>query len=627
MTNAYKNKIVEAFRDNSIKSVLLIDDEYQSYEALVENKTTINKKLLELESSSITDLAEYKKSLSRILQEDKIQANKKTEEFLRRSDIAKKFTEFFHKKKKICTVESDVEKLDVEKIRKSDLVILDYHLNPENEGNEAQSSLKLISDLSNNKHMNIVVVYTNEELTKVWRQIAAVLYGNREHLIEFQDDELEAWEQNQVDWEEEWVNSVFKVSMIKEYLLGELDFPNVLQELKALLDPEAAEELHISHVKKLIENSTQELNLIKAQETSFEIHGTEGQWLQAGHVFIALKSKQNDNDKPEDIWDCIEKCLHDWRPSFYRVITSQLQNQIEDANLSMEKVLSKGKMEQISMLWGVLRVAGDSRHIAAKDMLANLLNDVSDNIRNDSYLIDFVVESANNTADKLPEFSGLKENSGKHHNFINKMLDISAENYEAVSVEDMNTDYRCNIVHAFNEQLCTVKEDVNHISTGVIIKDISNGDYYLCIAPSCNTVPKQPTGGSIAVALSPHRAMRFIKLKVADNLKKALKDAHESNTIFISSGDKRLALKVYETNGVPAIDQGFVVNHDDEKIEKGATKRIQFVITNTDKKLEIIEREFLPIAKLRAGFASRYQNTQLQYEARIGVDFISATIT
>ncbi len=79
--------------------------------------------------------------------------------------------------------------------------------------------------------------------------------------------------------------------MIKEYLLGELDFPNVLQELKALLDPEAAEELHISHVKKLIENSTQELNLIKAQETSFEIHGTEGQWLQAGHVFIALKSK------------------------------------------------------------------------------------------------------------------------------------------------------------------------------------------------------------------------------------------------------------------------------------------------------------------------------------------------
>ncbi len=212
MTNAYKNKIVEAFRDNSIKSVLLIDDEYQSYEALVENKTTINKKLLELESSSITDLAEYKKSLSRILQEDKIQANKKTEEFLRRSDIAKKFTEFFHKKKKICTVESDVEKLDVEKIRKSDLVILDYHLNPENEGNEAQSSLKLISDLSNNKHMNIVVVYTNEELTKVWRQIAAVLYGNREHLIEFQDDELEAWEQNQVDWEEEWVNSVFKVS-------------------------------------------------------------------------------------------------------------------------------------------------------------------------------------------------------------------------------------------------------------------------------------------------------------------------------------------------------------------------------------------------------------------------------
>lgn len=627
MTNAYKNKIVKAFRDNSIKSVLLIDDEYQSYEALVENKTTINKKLVELESSSITDLAEYKKNLSRILKEDKIQANEKTEEFLRRSDIAKKFTEFFHEKKKICTVESNVEKLEVEKIRKSDLVVLDYHLNPENKGNEALSSLRLISDLSNNKHMNIVVIYTNEVLVDVWRQIAAVLYGDRAQLIELQGDELNAWEQNQVEWKDEWEKSVFKKSMIREHLLSELNLAPLLAELKALLDEDAADELSISHIKRLLEDSIQTLNLIKADATSFAIHGTEGQWLQAGHVFIALKSKRDDKDDPKDIWDCIETCLHDWRPSFYRVITSQLQNQIEDANLSMEKVLSKGKMEQISMLWGVLRVADDSRHIAAKDMLANLLNDVSDNIRNDSHLIDFVVESANNTSDKLPEFSGQKDNPGKHQNFINKMLDISAENYEAVSAEDMNTDYRCNIVHAFNEQLCTVKEDVSHISTGVIIKNIANGDYYLCIAPSCNTVPKQPTGGSIAAALTPHRAMRFIKLKVADNLKRALKDAHESNTIFISSGDERLALKVYETNGVPAIDQGFVVNHDNEKIEKGATKRIQFVITNTEKKLEIIERDFLPIAKLRAGFASRYQNTQLQYEARIGVDFMSAMIT
>jgi hypothetical protein len=626
MTDAYKIKIVEAFRDNSIKSVLLIDDEYQSYEALVENKEAINKKLVDLESSDITDINEYKKNLSEILNQDKVHTGNQTEDFLRRSDKAQQFTKFFHSKKKICSVESNVEKLEVEKIRKSDLVVLDYHLNPENRGGEALSSLKLISDLSNNKHMNIVVVYTNEILENVWQQIAAVLHGDRSNSIKLQDEELHAWEQNQLEWEKEWENSVFKKSMLRKHLFGELDYQPLLSDLKTLVDEDISDELSIPHIKKLLEGSILKKNLIQAEATNFAIHGTEGQWIQAGHVFIALKSKQDDNDDPKDIWDCIETCLHDWKPSFYRVITSQLQNQIEDANLSMEKVLSKGKMEQISMLWGILRVANDNRQVAAQDMLANLLNDVADNIKNDSHLINFVVESANSTADSPPEFVGREENQSNHHSYINKMLDISAQNYEKISNEDMNLSYRCNIVHAFNEQLCTVKEEVRHISTGVVIKDIAEGDYYLCIAPSCNTVPNQTTGSSLAVAMTPHRAMRFIKLKKEENLKKALKSAHQSDTIFISDDSNRLALKIYESEGVPAIDQGFVVNHDNEEIEKGATKKIRFVITNANKDLEIIEKEFLPIAKLRAGFASRYQNTQLQYEARIGVDFMSATI-
>ena len=167
MTAVYKEKIVQAFRDNAIRSVLLIDDEYQSYESLVRNRANLDKKLNDLVNSDITDLIEYKERLANILQGEEIYIDSRVESFLRRSDTAQRFVEFFHSKERICTVESDVSQLEVEKIRKSDLVILDYHLNPEEKGNEAQSSLKLISDLSTNKHMNIVVVYTNEELESV----------------------------------------------------------------------------------------------------------------------------------------------------------------------------------------------------------------------------------------------------------------------------------------------------------------------------------------------------------------------------------------------------------------------------------------------------------------------------
>lgn len=624
MTAVYKEKIVQAFRDNAIRSVLLIDDEYQPYETLVRNRANLDKKLNDLVNSDITDLIEYKERLANILQDEEIHIDSRVENFLRRSDTAQRFVEFFHSKKRICTVESDVSQLEVEKIRKSDLVILDYHLNPEEKGNEAQSSLKLISDLSTNKHMNIVVVYTNEELESVWQQIAAVLHGDRSNSITLQGEASEAWEEYSLDWETEWENSIFKNSMIHEYLLGDLDLETILAEMKLCLDEDVRVSLSLSHIQKLIETSVSKLNTIKATESNFVLHGTKSKWIQAGYVFIALKSKKLEDD-PSEVWDCIRDSLCDWKPSFYRVITSELQNQIEDANLSMEKVLSKEKMEQISMLWGVLRVKEDSRSDAAKVMLGNLLHDVSENIRNDPTLIKFAVDSANSTSDNLPKFT---ENKGINDNIINQMINISAENHETVLQENIDINFRCNVVHAFNEQLCTVKEDVSHITTGVVIKDVSKNSYYLCIAPSCNTVPNQTTGGSLVKDMAPHRAMRFIKLTSELDIRKELKNAHRSDTIFITDSGKRLALKIYDKKDNLLIEQGIVINHDDQPITADTSKKIQFFSTNTDtKELKVVTREFKPVAKLRAGFASRYQNTQLQYEARIGVDFISAVIT
>ena len=132
------------------------------------------------------------------------------------------------------------------------------------------------------------------------------------------------------------------------------------------------------------------------------------------------------------------------------------------------------------------------------------------------------------------------------------------------------------MVHAFNEQLCTVKEDVSHITTGVVIKDVSKDSYYLCIAPSCNTVPNQTTGGSVVKDMAPHRAMRFIKLTSELDIRKELKNAHRSDTIFITDRGKRLALKIYDKKDNLLIDQGIVINHDDQPITADTSKKIQF---------------------------------------------------
>ncbi|MBT3135144.1 hypothetical protein KL866_08505 [Alteromonas sp. ALT199] len=45
MPELYRNKIVEAFRDNAIRSVLLIDDEYLPFENLVASSSSFRNEL------------------------------------------------------------------------------------------------------------------------------------------------------------------------------------------------------------------------------------------------------------------------------------------------------------------------------------------------------------------------------------------------------------------------------------------------------------------------------------------------------------------------------------------------------------------------------------------------------
>ena len=110
MTVMYKEKIVKAFRDDAIRSVLLIDDEYIPYKELVTNKKTISEKLNDLRDGDLSDLADLKSKIDEL--------NKINTE-VQRSDVAKEFVNFFHNNKLICDVESDTTNLDYEKIRKS----------------------------------------------------------------------------------------------------------------------------------------------------------------------------------------------------------------------------------------------------------------------------------------------------------------------------------------------------------------------------------------------------------------------------------------------------------------------------------------------------------------------------
>lgn len=629
MTAVYKEKIVQTFRDNAIRSVLLIDDDYLSYERLIEEQSKFLNNLAEIPPPTESTIQRMEGEISALI--SNFQASAK------QSNRAKEFVNFFHNQKLICDVESELLNLNHEKIRKSDLVVLDYHLIP-GASTPAEPSLQLLSKLSKSKHMNMVVVYTKETLSDVWLEIASTLRGSKStELISFFESNQELidnWNNHSSDWEDVWKNVVNR-SNLEAYLKSTLDANSILREVEQLCGDKNYEMPSLEHVNYLMELSVQRHNKIRNPLANLDVHGTPEKWLQAGDVFVVLCEKRKLSEitntfidsTPEEVWDSIENSLLDWCPNFYRVITSELQNQIEDTNLSMEKILSKGHFEQASALWGILRVAEENRIQAASDLLLNLLKDISERIQEKTNLHEFIRIVANNTIDQMPPFVKRESDVNRHDAYINESMNIALKNQKEANL-DLNCENRLNVAHAFNEQLCIGKNKPRFISTGVISKWSRDGGntYYLCIAPSCNTIPKQLTG-NIAVEMTPHRPMRFIRLEAELLTAKVIKKAHQADTIFITDDGERLALKIFEKNqDGPTIEQGVVVNHDRDDPRQNGAKEIQFFITKNGQ-LEVETRQFNPIAKLRAGFASRYQNTQLQYEARIGVDFVSANIS
>jgi hypothetical protein len=623
MTAAYKQKITQAFRDNAIRSVLLIDDEYYPYGNLVEHQSSLLEKLNEIKSIDECDPAECKHKISQLLSSNFD---------IKRSQVAKKFVNFFHEMKRICDVESDTDNLDHERIRKSDLIVLDYYLKSDGEENRAESSLNLIYDLSNSKHMNTVVVYTGENLNQVWLEIATALRGSKniDDLIPENKFINDKWYENKEDWLGIWDRFVDD-NMKSNFLLGCPDLRKITTDFKDFCAYEEIEAAFQVHLMILLENSIDSLNHNNKPFKIIDLHGEKGIWLQAGNVFVALCSKEEET--PEGVWECVEKALHSWNPSFYRVVTSELQNQIEDANLSMEKSISYRDRDQMAFLWGILQTEDKDKERITRELLGNIATEALDRILYDSNFISYVVETASQISDESIDYvSRNKFDEKPHKDFQRKILALVEKNVKKdISTPKDETYYE--IAHSYNERLSTTPHFPKYITTGSILCDEDN-NWYICVTPSCNTVPNQMTDAS-ASALTPHRSLTLAKLVKVTPIKNAIHNAHHSSYIYISSSDDEvLAFSVLkEESKLPDLVKVIVMNHDTEAWENDGRiyKDITIFETKSDQevanKITLSSKKLYPIALLKPAYAARCQNIQSHYEGRIGVDFITLDLS
>jgi len=570
MSQEYNDLISKTFCDNSIRSVMMIDDEFLPY-------------------SECIDLLGRGESID--------------SEVLAGTRRAANLTSFFHDRKLICDVDNGSDHLDEDRVRKCDLLVLDYHLEKEN----PSRSLGILSKLRDSKHMNLVVIYTDETLNKAWLQIAASLRGSIDPETLVGEDAAELWD-NLTESGASFPVDLQEIISAPEYLLEYCQTGELPGRVTGRLAhcPQG----NLVNLKAAIaETCLLESNLLKSEKTSFDFNGgVEGvKWLCIGHVFIALCSKTKNGDDSEVIWDSLNKALHAWKPNFYRLLTSEIQNYIEDGNLAMKGYLEGDYESQAAWLWRMKTAHEDSLNSIILDMYNGLNEQLWDQLEQNKELMEF------------------SRNVLTHCFSTTAVSSSASESYNQVIIEECvaNTFKKAkrakvkasSVVHALNQSISSKPFVGSNITIGTLLRSANGGaDWYLCVSPSCDTVPQQYTD-RISKRMSPHRLLKFIRL-VAFNLDKALENATHSKYIFTKNfGGKRIALAALNpSTNLPTIEYGIVGDHDNGSVVNGKI-RVEFI--GEQESIELVAVE-----QLRQPYAVRYQAIASHHAGRIGVDFI-----
>lgn len=646
MPQAYRDQITKTFRDDAIRSVLLIDDEYHPYTDLAQKQQELIQELQKI-APKLTDGAQppeipedaeaAKKALSEVYGKVELlreSANNIADSF-KRTSVAAEFGRFFHDAKYICDIEKQTGRLNPEKVRKSDLIILDYCLS----GNDASKSLQLLRELSCSKHLNLVVIYTNKPLDTVWLEIAATLRSPKvaspvDYFINDRKS-LEQWG----NAEELYKNSWLTLSRAQQvnFILDEpntvtnetlIQFWNDIQD-QADFDEAIHKEPTAAIINYLCEIDVNKSNLLAVGGVPSQIHGKDRLWIQCGEVFIALCEKKDSSpeeiaQQPQAVWDKLEEALHSWYPNFYRVVLSELQNRIEDSNFSMSKKLGKPEHEQIALLWAILKESPDKQLNVSEKLLRHILRDISDELikRDDNAVPKFIKNTALYSLKEPLEYVPFKKQCENHKDYLRKTVQLAKENCISYG-ELFDADFCLKIAHALNERMTTLQCLPDYITTGMVLKSKKKGKtrWFMCVTPSCDTVPEQKNADN-AAQLDPHRLLTFAKLEEVD-LSEALANAHLSSFIFISDDASRIALSVIDSiTKQPDLVKLVIVNHNNRVLGCGEQKALK--LKNNGDGVKTEEITLLPVVLLDSSYAARYQAVQSHHEGRIGVDFTTA---
>ncbi|PDQ22033.1 hypothetical protein CN311_05770 [Mesorhizobium sanjuanii] len=450
----FADAVVRSFRDDAIRTAVLIDDQFPTY--------------LQMHGANLKD--DFK-------------------EFKRAANLYS----FFHQRGLICDIENwrnpedaDLELID--KARKSDLVVLDYQLG----AGGPKTALEILRHLAVSAHFNLVVLYTNDPLTKVALAAAAAMRG-----VAPPDPKLvptaEVLGEAAAILDREEFREVDSAGLVAYLTRGETPWKADIQAAMA----EAG--MHLRSLRPLTSYIARRWiqqvseGYTPAEGPILELRcdlGVAGaMWIHCGSCFVAVVDKLKagaDQDEGNYVWNRVGAALRAWRPNFYRLVLSEIQNALEleavadhEAWLDDNLCLGLG----LYLLESDDAAAGKMEAVAVAGSAQSLIDRFVDLIRRRLATHLKITETATHmlsarlsTALSAP---GLGESS--RHVRARQLAHVAA---------DTACDWQEKVLPAVNAFMMSDEFRGGHITTGSVLQS-DGAHYWLCVSPACDLEPRE----------------------------------------------------------------------------------------------------------------------------------------
>lgn len=557
-TSAY-NTLVDRTYIDSIRSVIMIDDQFPTYTKLLEKCDNSN--------TTTSAIAGSTKKYLEIL-----------------SGLCQKRHWTYH-------IEDNLPAYDASRgeiLHNSDLIFLDFKLGVEDDGEKAISAIR---DYSHSGRFNFIVVYTEENISKVFAKIVVTL-GWREMVV----DEAVFEKISEIDIDHSGFSAGIETIARENYFQYIINSKEgkrlVLEQIRNKLSSiniscdRTANECTQWALAKIANDSPNKAGTHEPINGEFK---TDCNWLRIGHLFLTVIAKSTE-DSEDDLYRKIVSATHEWNPSPGQLIMKDAKNQIDD--FCFFDLFPSEKQE---VAWFNFTYISPQKFMQGNDILHNLIDLVKFKLENrlHSDLNDLAKDKK--IQDFYPSYSKGNENTLFHD------------------------------INIYNSNLTLKKELPTHFSTGMIFKDIKDIDrsYWICMTQACDLEPSQ---NSLKWAPGAYKPITFVKLH-PQTMTKALANATRGNTVFFEDGDEKKTLCIIEESSAgmrsnPHYETFFAPQRG--KIDSPLSIPIYRVETDSSTtKLTFTEYTFSFIAQLRQEYASMLLQKISNHRARTPVNYIS----